>query len=237
MLRLMTLDPAPSIYVGRPCYFGLANDPPCTPRDWPLDRFSPRVVDSMARLIEQLREGRQDAIELYGHSGGGALAVLLAARLGGVQRIVTIGGNLDVDAWTAYHGYTPLEGSLNPVNAGPLPATLLQEHYVGDRDRVVPPEMVEAAALRLDVPGAIVLRRDARARLGARVAVDPRGRWRSGEAIPRSSESPTSLGCLEAGRRRRLSGPSVQLPRFYTDSIGFTETQRNVAVLPSLPNC
>jgi pimeloyl-ACP methyl ester carboxylesterase len=158
MLSLMALDPAPSIYVGRPCYLGLANDPPCTPRDWTLGRFSPRIVDSMARVIEQLREGRgTDTIELYGHSGGGALAVLLAARLGGVQRIVTIGGNLDVDAWTAYHGYAPLEGSLNPVRAGPLPATLLQQHYVGDRDTVVPPAMVEAAARRLGAPGAIVL--------------------------------------------------------------------------------
>ena len=158
MLQLMTLDPAPSVYVGRPCYFGLANDPPCTPRDWTLDRFSPRIVDSMARVIEQLRAGRgTDAIELYGHSGGGALAVLLAARLGGVQRIVTIAGNLDVDAWTTYHGYTPLEGSLNPVNAGPLPASLLQQHFVGDRDKVVPPEIVAAAARRLGAPGIVVL--------------------------------------------------------------------------------
>ena len=87
MLQLMTLDPASSVYVGRPCYFGLANDPSCTPRDWTLDRFSPRIVDSMARVIEQMRTGREtDAIELYGHSGGGALAVLLAERLGGVQR-------------------------------------------------------------------------------------------------------------------------------------------------------
>jgi pimeloyl-ACP methyl ester carboxylesterase len=158
MLHLMALDAAPSVYLGRPCYFGLSNDPSCTPRDWTLDRFSPRIVDSMARVIEQLRAGREtDAIELYGHSGGGALAVLLAARLGGVQRIVTIGGNLDVDAWTTYHGYTPLEGSLNPVNAGPLPTTLLQQHSVGDRDRVVPPGLVETAARRLGAPGAIVL--------------------------------------------------------------------------------
>jgi hypothetical protein len=158
MLQLMALDPEPSVYVGRPCYFGLASDPPCTPGDWTLDRFSPRIVDSMARVIEQLRKGRDtDAIELYGHSGGGALAVLLAARLGGVQRVVTIGGNLDVDAWTAYHGYTSLDGSLNPVNAGPLPPTLRQQHYVGERDRVVPPELVEAAARRLGAPSAIVL--------------------------------------------------------------------------------
>lgn len=158
MLWLMTLDPEPSIYVGRPCYFGLAGGPPCTPRDWTLDRFSQRIVDSMARVIEQTRAARgNEAIELYGHSGGGALAVLLAARLGGVQRIVTIGGNLDTDAWAAYHGYTPLEGSLNPVGAGPLPASLVQQHFVGDRDRVVPPEIVAAAARRLGAQGVIVL--------------------------------------------------------------------------------
>ena len=83
--------------------------------------------------------------------------MLLAARLGGVQRIVTIGGNLDTDAWAAYHGYTPLDGSLNPVRGGPLPASLVQQHFVGDQDKVVPPEIVAAAARRLGAPGVVVL--------------------------------------------------------------------------------
>ena len=197
MLRLMALDPAASIYVGRPCYFGLANDPPCTPRDWTLDRFSPRIVDSMARLIEQLREARgADAVELFGHSGGGALAVLLAARLGGVQRVVTIGGNLDIDAWTAYHGYTPLEGSLNPVRAGPLPTSLIQQHYVGDRDTVVPPVMLEAAARRLGAPGAIVLP-------GVTHARGWEGAWPSilagGEGAPTTARPVSGTGSADRG--------------------------------------
>ena len=55
MLRLMTIDPEPAVYLGRPCYFGLAIQPPCTPRDWTLDRFSvsprtsPRVVSPSAQ--------------------------------------------------------------------------------------------------------------------------------------------------------------------------------------------
>ena len=53
--------------------------------------------------------------------------------------------------------WKPLEGSLNPVNAGPLPASLVQQHFVGDRDKVVPLEIVAAAARRLGAQGVIVL--------------------------------------------------------------------------------
>jgi hypothetical protein len=158
MLRLMSLDPSPAVYVGRPCHFGLAREPPCTARDWTLDRFSPRVVDSLERVIAAERHGRSPGtIEIYGHSGGGALAVLLAERLVGVTRIVTLGGNLDTDAWTAYHRYTTLNGSLNPVRDGRPPAVVIQQHYVGDRDRVVPAWMVQNAAARLAAPDAIVV--------------------------------------------------------------------------------
>ncbi len=139
MLGLMALDPAPSAYVGRPCYLGLARDPPCVPTDWTVDRYSERVTASIAQVIEQLRsEHGAASIEIYGHSGGGTLAVLIAHRLQGVARVVTLAGNLDTDAWTRYHGYAPLVGSLNPVRLGKLPANILQLHLAGSADRTVP---------------------------------------------------------------------------------------------------
>jgi hypothetical protein len=86
MLRLMALDAAPAVYVGRPCYVGQATDPPCSPLDWTLARFSERVVESLARVIEQQRAATGAAgLELFGHSGGGTLAVLIAARVPDVR--------------------------------------------------------------------------------------------------------------------------------------------------------
>ena len=150
MLRLMAMDPGPAVYVGRPCYFGLATLPPCTPRDWTLDRFSERIVASLVQAIAELRSARSPgAIELFGHSGGATLAMLLAAQVPGVRRVVTLAGNLDPDAWTAYHGYNLLDGSLNPVRAGPLPAAIVQQHFAGERDRIVPAWMTEVAAARI----------------------------------------------------------------------------------------
>src|SRR5262249_29960361 len=72
MLHLMALDPDPSIYLGRPCYFGLYRDGACTPAYWTQRRFSPEVVDSMAAVViaEATRRHAKDIV-LLGHSGGG----------------------------------------------------------------------------------------------------------------------------------------------------------------------
>lgn len=150
MLDLMALDAAPSVYVGRPCYLGLARDPPCVPADWTVERYGERVVASLTRIIERLRVERGAvALELYGHSGGGTLAVLVAHRLPEVVRVVTLAGNLDIEAWTSYHRYTPLSGSLNPVRVGRLPATIRQQHLAGSADRSVPEWLIRQSAPRL----------------------------------------------------------------------------------------
>jgi len=150
MLELMALDPGPAVYLGRPCYFGFASRPPCTTDDWTLRRFDRQIVASMAsalaKVAGQTTSGR---LELFGHSGGGTLAVLLARRVGGVARVVTLAGNLDHRAWSQIHGYSPLEGSLNPVDEGPLPEEIVQLHLVGEKDQNIPPVLVARAAGQL----------------------------------------------------------------------------------------
>ena len=158
MLRLMALDAGAALYVGRPCYIGLAADPPCTPFDWTLDRFSERVVGSMAAVIEQARlASGASRLHLFGHSGGATLAVLLARRLPEARCVITLAGNLDTDAWADHHAYTRLRGSLNPVALGPLPSLVEQAHFAGAGDRVLPPELVEQAARRLGADQVFVL--------------------------------------------------------------------------------
>lgn len=140
MLRLMQMDSAESLYLGRPCYFQ-TNDPQCAPLWWTHARYSERVVNSMNAALDQAK-GAASQIVLLGHSGGGTLAMLMAAKRTDVSAVITLAGNLNVAAWTQHHDYSPLSQSLDPAEAPPLPAKIQQWHYLGDKDHVVQPLMI-----------------------------------------------------------------------------------------------
>ena len=143
MLRLLALDPGPAVYVGRPCYHGLAETPGCSNDLWTTARYSERVVSSLATAISGvMAAGGYDRISFFGHSGGGTLAMLLAERFPATSTIVTIAANLDIDAWADHHDQPRLTVSLNPASRPPLRDGVLQRHYVGGRDRVVPPTLI-----------------------------------------------------------------------------------------------
>ena len=52
MLRLMQQDSAPRIYLGRPCYQGLADEAACKPWVWTHGRYSEAVISSMQVALE-----------------------------------------------------------------------------------------------------------------------------------------------------------------------------------------
>lgn len=142
MLPLMTLDNGPAVYVGRPCYNGKATAPGCDPTMWTSGRYSITVVNSMAKAIEKIRaQSGARKIRLIGHSGGGALAMLIAQQIQ-VDQVITLAGNLDTDAWTRHHRYTRLFASLNPAKQDALPHHIAQWHLLGGEDDVVPPSIV-----------------------------------------------------------------------------------------------
>jgi pimeloyl-ACP methyl ester carboxylesterase len=143
----MALDPSPSVYIGRPCYWGLATDAGCSPVYWTVGRFNSAVIESCSAALrsELARSGAQHW-SMYAHSGGAAIALLVAQRVPGVERIVTIGPNLDTDAWSTLHGYTPLSASENPVKEFAQRTEIPTTHYVGSRDLNTPPDLVTTAA-------------------------------------------------------------------------------------------
>jgi pimeloyl-ACP methyl ester carboxylesterase len=146
-LHLMLLDTAPSLYLGRPCYIGLAKDPGCDASYWTLKRFSPEVVQSMAAALKfEIARSGQRHITLIGHSGGAALAVLIADRVPEVERVITIAGNLDVEGWVRLHHYSPLRGSLDPMTSTPNRLNVELIHFAGGDDQTVPAAMITAAA-------------------------------------------------------------------------------------------
>jgi pimeloyl-ACP methyl ester carboxylesterase len=143
VLDLMANDYVASVYLGRPCYHGMAEAHGCTNALWTSGRYSEAVVASMAAAMRRIVAARGiDEIVWFGYSGGGSLAVLLAPRFSESAGVVTVAAVLDIDAWTDTHGDLRLTGSLNPALQPPLPDHILQVHYAGGRDRLVPVDIV-----------------------------------------------------------------------------------------------
>ena len=154
MLTLMQQDTSAAIYLGRPCYHQLNMPSNCHPSLWTNKRYSSIVINSMVAALKQYIQQHQDLniknidIKLLGFSGGGTLAMLMASRLESVSTVITFAGNLDTDAWTAYHGFLPLTGSLNPAKQAPLPSHIKQIHLAGGLDKTVPAFMIKATLKR-----------------------------------------------------------------------------------------
>jgi hypothetical protein len=149
VLELMAKDSGSRLFLGRPCYFEPREDSRCNPRVWTRERYSGAVVASMvAALRGFLSQHPYQRVVLIGHSGGGTIAWLMAARIPETVRVVTVAANLDVDEWSRVHDYSPLIGSLNPAFAPPLAPAIEQLHFVGGRDTNVTLPVVASFARR-----------------------------------------------------------------------------------------
>ena len=104
-----------------------------------MKRFSPEVVSALNQAIDKLKNDTGSPnVELVGYSGGGGLAILVAARRNDVVSIRTVAANLDHKALCDYHHVSPLTGSLNPIDYAQIIKTLPQQHFVGAEDKTVP---------------------------------------------------------------------------------------------------
>lgn len=148
-LALAAQDPAPAVaYLGRPCqYLDAAALTACPAKYWTSHRFAPEVVESYRHALDALKARHGAArLRLFGYSGGGVLALLLAGTRDDVVQAVTVASPVSVAEWVAWHKVSPLEGSLDPATqARRLPPAI---HFVGDRDRVVPAAVVAPFAAR-----------------------------------------------------------------------------------------
>jgi dienelactone hydrolase len=143
--ELFRSSPVPRAYLGRPCYFGHARDAGCEPSLWTSARYGEAVVASMTAALRSLiRESSATRVMLVGYSGGGALAYLIAPRVPEVSAVVTIAGNLDIDAWTRAHGFLPLSGSANPAAEPGIDRRITQIAIVAGEDQTVPRRTLQA---------------------------------------------------------------------------------------------
>jgi hypothetical protein len=145
-LRLAALDPAPNVvYLARPCQFEGMRSVACERTYWTNGRFSREVIAAYDDAISQiLTESKATKVHLIGYSGGGSIALLVAAGRDEVLDIRTIAGNLDHKAWTDFHRISPLNNSANPAEFTRTLSTIPQLHFVGSADEVMPRVVADA---------------------------------------------------------------------------------------------
>jgi Serine hydrolase (FSH1) len=152
-LALAAADSAANVvYLARPCQFTpMVMNPRCAVPFWTGKRFAPEVVAAMNEAVDRFAERvPHQRINLVGYSGGGALAVLIAARRTDVASIRTVAGNLDDEFVNRLHHVSTMPESENPIDFAARVATIPQIHFSGADDKVVPPvtaqRFVEAVA-------------------------------------------------------------------------------------------
>jgi pimeloyl-ACP methyl ester carboxylesterase len=141
-LSLANLDKENVLYLGRPCYMGLFKDGLCEEKYWTSARYSPEVVASMVAALRNIIDDiGVSHVTLFGYSGGGSIAMLMAAyslpmQIPSLDSVVTVAANLSVKAWVDEHGYLPLDQSLDPVQASYTDSIRFM-HYIGIHDKNV----------------------------------------------------------------------------------------------------
>ncbi len=147
-LHLASKDKAENvIYIARPCqYTGMVSPTEkCESRYWKESSFSETVLNSYNKALDDiaLRYGIT-GFDLIGYSGGGTIASLLAAQRADVNSLRTIAGILDHEAYTNAAQKEPLSDSLNPVSQAIVLGKMPQYHFIGGRDKEVPPMVLHS---------------------------------------------------------------------------------------------
>lgn len=148
MLRFATQDSTPAAYLARPCQY--VTSPACNVKVWTDARFAEPEIDAMNAALSVLKSrfGVED-FELVGHSGGGAVALVLAGLRTDVAQVQTLAGNLDPIAWTQLQQLTPLSEPLTPLRYATRLRAVAQRHIVGTRDTVVPAALARQYSAQL----------------------------------------------------------------------------------------
>jgi hypothetical protein len=143
-LQLALADDSASVYLARPCQYILPLDN-CSKHYWTSGRYAEEVVAAISEAVSLIKqEYGAKRIELFGYSGGGTIAALVAARRNDVTRLVTVAGNMDHAFWTDYHKVSPLKNSLNPPDFAQQLFSISQTHFVGSEDGNVPVNVIHA---------------------------------------------------------------------------------------------
>jgi len=146
-LKLASVDTNKNVlYIARPCqYLWPQKMNSCSSKYWRNKRGSKEVIDSINQVISIVKNRENiSSIKLVGYSGGGGIAALITARRKDVNKLITISGNLNYKLFTKIHNLSPMNGSIDPITVANKIGSILQIHYVGADDDIIPERIVRS---------------------------------------------------------------------------------------------
>ena len=148
------------IYIARPCQW--SNDAICKklPEIYQKSRFHPEIMQEMDELAKYLmRKHQAPTVELIGYDGGAVIALNLATKLP-TDRIITVAGITDINAYNLLNGYPVMneDDMENPINSLSMLSDIPQIHYVGKEDNITPRRLAERFVARMQNPKSAVVK-------------------------------------------------------------------------------
>ena len=139
-LKLAAIDQSPNIlYIARPCqYVDILQEKHCQNKFWSRSRFSDVVLKDINIVIDKFVQDYEfTKVNMYGYSGGGAIAVLIASRRNDVRSIRTVAANLNHKHLMKFHQLSPLSDSLDAIDVAQDVSKTWQYHLLGGKDKIV----------------------------------------------------------------------------------------------------
>lgn len=145
-LHLATYDNGKNVIaMARPCQYAYDHTPPsddnenCQPNVWREDRYSPEVIDTMNKTLDDVkRRYALKSFDLIGFEGGGVIALALALNRDDITSVRTVATPLDHKIMTDKIGIPPFSGSVNAAEFASRIARIPQRHFVGNLEEEIP---------------------------------------------------------------------------------------------------
>lgn len=135
--------PERAIYLARPCQY--VRGDACRIKVWTEDRFSEETMSIYHEALDQIMSNTgAERLALVGYSGGGAIAVEMAASRQDVESVQTISGNIDPEAWVKHHKISGLNVHSRTQSASNELQRVPQRHFAGTEDKVIPEKLIQS---------------------------------------------------------------------------------------------